>query len=176
MSKTASSVPSRGFIIAVISLGISTFGFSFLGLKRLSTATLFSMAWNISLQLSSSISFPLGALPMNFTSVTWSSSLRIRSPPRSPSSSAVAVFSLVTVLIVSGTFAPSKAIVLSIPHRIRLIMSALPSTMIISLLSGNSGPAGSSSGPYFSTFWILMVSPTSLNTSSTLGCDSIVHL
>jgi hypothetical protein len=43
---------------------------------------------------------------------------------------------------------PSTAIVLVIPLFIRLMISARPSTMIISLLPASSGPAGSLSGPY----------------------------
>ena len=88
------------------------------------------MASAISLQLHSSISLPLGARPTNFTFVTCMSSFRIKSPPRSPSSNAVAVFSFVIFFIESGTFAPSSATVLKIPHRIKLMMSARPSTTI----------------------------------------------
>ncbi len=166
--------------MSAISLGTSSFGLSiFLGAGGLYTSpkgTLASSASKISLQLHSSISFPRGALAMNLTSVTCCSSLRIRSPPRSPSRSAVASFSVLIFLMVSGTFAPSRAMVLSIPHLMRLIMSALPSTMIIFSAVWSSGPAGSSSGPYFSTFPALRVSETSLKTSSTDGNVSMVHL
>ena len=65
---------------------------------------------------------------------------------------------------------------LYIPQRIRLIMSALPSTSITSLALLTSGPAESFSGPYFSTFATFSVSATSLKISSTDGMDSIVHL
>jgi len=62
---------------------------------------------------------------------------------------------------------------LNIPHRIKLIMSALPSTIIISLDPSRPGPAGKSSCPYFSTLPTFIVSLISLYTSSTLGIDSI---
>lgn len=124
--------------------------------KRLSRASV------ISLQLHSSISLPLGARPTYLMLVTWRSSLSIKSPPLSPSSSAVAFFSLVIFFIESGTLAPSKATVLNIPHRIKFMMSALPSTTMISLASISPGPAGRSSGPYFSTLPTFMVSLISL--------------
>lgn len=101
----------------------------------------------MSLQLISSTSLPCGALAMYLMSVTCSSSFRIRSPPLSPSKNAVASFSLQICIIVSGIFAPSKAITFLIPHFSRLITSALPSTRVISLAFSMPGVAVSSSGP-----------------------------
>ncbi len=143
-------------------MGSGFFAAVSLGLKRSAMATRFSSASATSLQLHSSISLPRGARPTYFTFVTWRSSLRIRSPPLSPSRRAVASFSLVRRFMDSGTFAPSSATVFVMPHRMRLMMSALPSTMIISLLVSRVGPAGRSSGPYFSTLPAFMVSLISL--------------
>ena len=122
----------------------------------------FSIASVISLQLHSSISLPLGARPMYLTLVTCRSSFRIKSPPLSPSRRAVASRSLVKRFMVSGTFAPSRATVLVKPQRIRFMMSARPSTMMISRAFSRVGPAGRSSGPYFSTLPTFMVSLISL--------------
>jgi len=126
--------------------------------------------------LQSSISFPLGARPTYFTFVTCSSSFSIRSPPLSPSRRAVASRSLVRRFMESGTFAPSRAMVFVRPQRIRFIMSARPSTTIISREVSSVGPAGRSSGPNFSTLPTFMVSLISLYTSSTLGRASMFHL
>jgi hypothetical protein len=62
----------------------------------------------------------------------------------------------------SGTFAPSSATVLVNPQRIRFMMSARPSTTIISREVSSVGPAGRSSGPNFSTLPTFMVSLISL--------------
>ena len=169
-------MPSSSFAIWTISFGTSIFGFSFLGLDGSSISFLFFKASNISLQFKSSTSFPLGALVTYFIVATCCSSFRIRSPPLSPSRKAVDSFSLEILFIVSGILAPSTAMMLYIPHRIRLIISALPSTRMISLALLTSGPAESFSGPYFSTFATFNVSATSLKISSTEGRDSIVHL
>ena len=135
-----------------------------------------SKAAKISLQPISSTSLPCGALAMYLTSVTCKSSFKMRSPPLSPSKNAVASFSLHICIIVSGTFAPSKAMTSVIPHFARFITSALPSTIVSILAFSMPGVAVNSSGPYCITFVGLRVSETSLKTSSVLGKVSMFHL
>jgi hypothetical protein len=69
---------------------------------------------------------------------------------------------LVKRFIESGTLAPSSATVFVSPHLIRFIMSARPSTMMISRAFSSVGPAGRSSEPNFSTLPTFMVSLISL--------------
>ncbi len=140
-----------------------------------SIGTLCRSKLRTSFEVSSSTSLPEGALATYFSWATWSNSFRMRSPPRSPSKKAVASFSLLSLMMVSGIFAPSRAMTFPIPHFNRLITSALPSTMTISFASSMRGPADSFSGPYFSTFGALRVSATSRKISSVLGRLRIVH-
>ncbi len=92
--------------------------------------------------LSSSTSCARGALATKSTSATWKSSLRINSPPLSPSTNAVATLSLDNSCTVSGMFVPSTAIAFFTPALRRLRTSDLPSTMMMASESFTAGPAG----------------------------------
>ncbi len=97
--------------------------------------------------LSCSTSFPLGALATYLGLATCKSSLRIRSPPLSPSRKAVTSFFLTRFFMVWGTFTPSRAMTPVTPLFIRFMTSALPSTRMTSFFLDMSGVAVSLSLP-----------------------------
>ena len=98
-------------------------------------------------------------------SATCSSSRRIRSPPRSPSTNTVAFFLTLRSATIWGTLVPSTATVFLIPHFSRFSTSARPSTMMIASESSTLGPAGSRSSPMEDTFSTRMDSRTSARIS-----------
>ena len=97
---------------------------------------------NISFLVSSSTSIPFGALATKSISPTCLSSLRIRSPPRSPSRNAVVSLDLVSCAIDGGTLVPPIAVAFLMPCFRRIRTSALPSHTIIDSPLSTSGPAG----------------------------------
>src|SRR3989338_4212733 len=106
-----------------------------------------SALW-ISFCVSSSTSLPSGALHTKSISAVLSSSLIMRSPPRSPSTKAVMVFFPLSSFTVWGMNVPLMAMQFLIPYLRRLSTSALPSTTMTSSLSSTAGPAGRRSLPY----------------------------
>ncbi len=93
--------------------------------------TLFLRALVISFVVSSSTSRPVGARATNLISVTWDNSLRIKSPPRSPSRKAMIVFVFASFMIEGGILVPSTATTFFIPARSKANTSARPSTTIM---------------------------------------------
>src|SRR6266545_636513 len=124
-----------------------------------SAGILFRRHFMICFCVSSSTSLPRGARAMKSTSATCSSSFRIRSPPRSPSTKAVSARSFESSWIVFGTFMPSTAIAFLMPERRRFRTSWRPSTMMIASLSATFGPEGRRSGPNetISETWTLIL-------------------
>jgi len=137
-----------------------------------SAGTLFLRALNISFLASSSTSLPFGALAIKSTSATCKSSLRISSPPLSPSVNTVTVFALLNSEIDFGTLVPSTAIEFFTPYFRRLSTSALPSTTMIASESPMFGPAGSFSAPNFLISWSLTDCFTSSVSSMVSGVIS----
>ena len=101
----------------------------------------------ICLLVSSSTSWARGARATKSISATWNSSLRMSSPPLSPSTNAVATLSLESSWTVLGMLVPSTAIAFFMPALRRLRTSDLPSTMMMDPESLTLGPAGHLSLP-----------------------------
>ena len=112
-----------------------------------SPGTLFLRHLMICLAVSSSTSWARGARATKSTSATWKSSLRISSPPLSPSTNAVATLSRESSWTVLGMLVPSTAMAFLMPAFRRFRTSDLPSTMMMASESLTLGPAGHLSFP-----------------------------
>ena len=91
--------------------------------------------------MSSSTSFPRGALATKSTSTTCFSSFMMRSPPRSPSVKTVISFSLEICIISGAADVPPTATAFLMPFLRRVITSALPSQSMMLSEVGTSMPA-----------------------------------
>ncbi len=122
----------------------------------------------ISFFASSSTSLPSGAFVTKSISVVSMSSLMMRSPPRSPSTKTVTIFSRQRSLTLSGMLVPFMLMTFLKPCLSRFRTSARPSTRMISSDSSTPGPAGRRSLPHS---WISMTR-TLIATSSASSCES----